>query len=72
MERVQKKEETLSSHEHDKDITVQHKKRKGTLRKIAYPANNNKSDAEFSDDNSPIGEEKCVHDRKDGKNLKKL
>ena len=40
----------MSSHEHEKDRTVQHKKRKVILPKIASPAKKNISDAEFSDD----------------------
>ena len=35
LERVQSKGEKLSSHEYDKDRTVQHKKRKGTSPRIA-------------------------------------
>ena len=44
LERVHKKGEKISSHEHDKDRTVQHKKRKGILPKIASPATKNTSD----------------------------
>ena len=58
----------MSSHEHDKDRTVQHKKRKGTLPKIAYPDKKNTSDTEFSDDTSHIEKEKVVNDIKYGKN----
>ena len=65
-----KKKEKLSSHEHDKDRTVQHKKRKETLPKIAYPSQKNTSDAEFSDDTSPIEKEKGVNDRKDDRSEK--
>ena len=72
LERVQKKGEKLSSHEHDKNITVQHKKRKGTLPKIASPANKNTSEAEFSEDTSTIEEEKGVNDRKYGKSKKMM
>ena len=54
----------MSSREHDKDRTVQHKKRKGTLPKIASSAKMNTSDAEFSDDTSPIEKEEGVNDRK--------
>ena len=62
----------MSSHEHDRDRTVQHKKRKGTLPKIASPAKKNTSDAEFSYDTSPIEKEKGVNDRKDGENEKMM
>ena len=44
------------------------KKRKGTLPKISSPAKKNTSDAEFSDDTSPIEKEKGVNDRKYDKN----
>ena len=43
---------------------------KGTLPKIASTSKNNKSDAEFSDDTSPIEEEKGVNDIKDDRNEK--
>ena len=43
--RVKNKGETFSSHEYDKDRTVQHKKMKVTLPKIASPAKKNTSDA---------------------------
>ena len=62
----------MSYHEHDKDRTIQHTKRKGTLPKIAYPAKKNTSDAEFSDDTSPIEDEKGVNDRKYGRNKKMM
>ena len=70
LERLQKIGKKLSSHEHDKDRTIQHKKRKVTLPKIASPAKKNTSDAEFSDDTSPIEDEKGVNDRKDVKSKK--
>ena len=70
MDRVQKKEEKFSSNEYDKDITVQHKKRIGTLPNIAYPANMNTSEAEFSDDTSHIENYEGVNDRKYDKNKK--
>ena len=54
----------MSSQEYDKDRTVQHKKRKATLHKIAYPAIMNTCEAEFSDDISPIEKEEGVNDRK--------
>ena len=54
----------MSFHEHDKDRTIQHKKRKGTLPKITSPAKKNTSDSEFSDGTSPIEKEKGVNDRK--------
>ena len=43
LDRVQKKGENFSS-------TVQPKKSKGILPKIAYPAKNNTSDVEFPDE----------------------
>ena len=58
----------MSSREHDKDKTVQHKKRKRTLPKIASPAKNNTSDAEFSDDTYPIEKDRDVNDIKYDKN----
>ena len=70
LDRVQKKGEKLSSHEYDKYRTVQHKKRKGTLPKIASPAKMNKSAAYFSDKTSPIEKQEGVNDRKDDKNKK--
>ena len=60
----------MSSHEHDKDRSIQHKKRKVTLPKIASPTKKNTSDTEFSDDTYPIEYEKCVNYRKDGKKKK--
>ena len=63
LERLQKKGEKLSSREHDKDRTIQQNKR-WKLPKFACPANKNTSDAEFSDDTSPIGDGKGVNDRK--------
>ena len=68
MDRVQKKGENFSSHEYDKDRTVQHKNRKGTLPKIASPAKTNTSDTELSDETSPIDKEEGVNDRKDDNN----
>ena len=65
-----KKRRKLSSHGNDKDRTVRHKKRKGTLPRIAYPAKKNTSGAEFSYDTSHIDKEKGVNDRKDGNNEK--
>ena len=70
LDRVQKKGEKVSSREYDKDITVQHKNRKGTLPKTTSPAKKNISDAEFSDEISPIDKEKGVHNIKDEKNKK--
>ena len=58
----------MSSQEYDKDRTVQHKKRKATITKIASLAKMNTSEAEFSDDTSPIDKEEGVNDRKDDKN----
>ena len=54
----------FSSHEYEKDRTFQPTERKGTLPKISSPAKKNTSDAEFSDDTSPIEKEKGVNDRK--------
>ena len=65
---VQKKGEKLSSHEYDKNRTVQHKKGRVTLSKIAYPAKIHTSEAEFSDGTSLIEKEEGVNDRKDDKN----
>ena len=70
LDRVQKKGEILSSHEYDKDRTVKHKKRKGTLPKIASPANMNTSEAELSDGISPIEKEEGLNYIKDDKNKK--
>ena len=58
----------MTSREHDKDRAIQHEKRKGTLPKIAFPAKKITSDAEFSDDTSPIEDEKGTNYRKDSKN----
>ena len=58
----------MSSHEYEKVRTVQHKKRKVKLPKIASPAKMNTSEAEFSDDTSHIEKEEGVNDRKDDKN----
>ena len=68
LDRVQKKGEKLSYHEYEKDRTVQHKKRKGTLRKITYTDNMNTREAEFSDDTSPIDKEEGLNDRKYDRN----
>ena len=54
LHRVQKKGEKLSSQEYNKDRIVQHKNRKATLPKIASPAKMNTSEAELSDETSPI------------------
>ena len=70
LDRVKNKGENISSHNNDKDRTFQHTKRKGTLPKIESPAKKNTSDAEFSDDTSPIDKEKGVNDRKYDKNKK--
>ena len=67
-----KKRRKLSSHEHDKNRTVQHKKRKETFPKISSPAKKNTSDAEFSDNPSPIEKEKGVSDRKNEQNEKMM
>ena len=72
LHRVQKNGEKCSSQEYDKDRTVQHKKRKATLPKIASPAKKNTSDAEFSDNPSPIEKEKGVSDRKNEQNEKMM
>ena len=69
LDRVQKRRK-LSSQEHDKDRTVQHKKRKGTLPNIASPTKMNTSEAELSDETSPIEKEEGVNDRKYDKNKK--
>ena len=68
LERLKNKGEKWTPYEHDKDRAIQHKKRKGTLPKIASPAKKNTSDAELSDDTSPIEDENGINDRKDGKN----
>ena len=72
MERLQKKGEKLSYHGHDKDRAIQNKKRKGTPPNIASPAKKNTSDAEFSDDTSPIDYEKGVNDRNNPKKEKMM
>ena len=69
LDRVQNKGEKLSAHEYEKDRTVKHKKRKGTLPKIASLDKINTSEAEFSDDTSPIEKEEGFVDRKDDKNI---
>ena len=70
LDRVQKKGDNLSYQEHDKDKTFQHKKRKGTLPRIASPAKMNTSEEEFSDDTSPIEKGEGVNYGKDDKNKK--
>ena len=70
LERLQNKGEKLNYHEQDKDRAIQHKKRKGTLPKIAFPAKKIKSEAELSDETSPIEDEKGTSYRKDIKNEK--
>ena len=60
----------MSSQEYEKERTVQHKKRKATLCRIAYPDKMNTSDAEFSDDTSTIEKEEGVNDRKYDNNKK--
>ena len=62
-----KKRSNLSSQEYDKDRTVQQKKSKATLPKIVSPSKMNTSEAEFSDDTSPIEKEEFVNYRKDNK-----
>ena len=58
----------MSSRENGKDRTVQHKKSKGPLPRIASPAKKNTSDPELSDYTYPIEKEKGVNDRKYDKN----
>ena len=70
LDRVEKKRENFSSHQYDRDRTVQHKNRNGTLLKIASRANMNTSEAELSDDNFPIEKEEGVNVRKDDNNTK--
>ena len=70
LHRVPKKGENLSSQEYDKDRKVQHKKRKATLPNITSTAKMNASEAEFSDETSPIDKEEGVNDRKYDKNEK--
>ena len=53
----------MSSQEYEKDGTVPHKKRKATLPKIASPDKMDTSEAELSDDTSPIEKEEVVNDR---------
>ena len=65
-----KRKEKMTSREHDKDRAIQHKKRRGTLPKIEFPDKKITSDAEFSDDTSPIQDEKGINYRKDVKNKK--
>ena len=60
----------MSSQEYDKYRTVQQKNRKGTPPRIASPAKMNKSEAELSDETSPINKEECVNYIKDDKNKK--
>ena len=60
----------MTSHEQDEDRAIQHKKRKGTLPKIAFPDKKITSVAEFSDYTSPIDYEKGTHYIKDSKNNK--
>ena len=60
----------MLSQEYDKDRTVQHKRRKSTLPKIASPAMMNIYEAECPDDTSPIEMEGGENDRKDDRNEK--
>ena len=62
----------MSSHDHEKDRAIHKKNRKGTLSKNASPAKKHTSDAEFSDDTSPIEDKQPVHNIKDGKNGKMM
>ena len=68
LHRVQQKGDKGLSQEYEKDRTVQHKKRKATLPKIASPAMMDTCETEFSDDSSPMDEEGGVSDRNDDKN----
>ena len=70
MERLQNRGEKWTSHENDKDRAIQHEKRKVTLPKIAFPAKKITSDTEFSDETSPIEDEKGTNYRKYDKNKK--
>ena len=68
--RVQQKGENGLSQEYEKYITVQHKKRKSTLPKIASPNMMDICEAECPDDTSPVDMEEDVIDRKDDNNEK--
>ena len=57
----------MSSQEYDKDRTVQHRKRKATLPRIASPDKINTSEEELSDDTYTIEKEEGVNYRKDDK-----
>ena len=68
LHRVQQKGDKGLSQEYEKDRTVQHKKRKATLPKIAYPDMMDICEAEFQDDTSPVDMEEGVNDVKYDKN----
>ena len=70
LHRVQQKEEKWLSQEYEKDRTVQHKKMKAALPKIASTAMMDICEAECPDDISPIEMEEGVNDIKDYKNKK--
>ena len=63
LRRVQKKVESLSSQEYDKDRTVQYKKRKTTLSKIVSPVMVEICEVrdEYHDDSSPVVMEDFVN-----------
>ena len=60
----------MTSHEQYKDRAMKNKKIKGTRPKIAFPDKKITSDAEFSDDTSPVEDEKGKNYRKESKNKK--
>ena len=69
---IQQKLDKGLSKEYEKDRTVQHKKRRETLPKIASPAMMDICDAEFPDETSTVDMEEGVSNRKDNKNEKKM
>ena len=60
----------MSYQEYEINRTVQQKKRKVTLPKIASPAMMDICESELPDDTSPIEKEEGVNDRKDDMNEK--
>ena len=70
LSRVQQKGDKGLSQEYEKDRTIQHKKRKATLPKIASPAMMDICEAECLYETSPVDMEEGVNDIKDDKNEK--
>ena len=64
LHRVQQKWDKVLYQEYEKYRTVQHKKRKATLPKIAYPAMMDICEAKLPDDTSLVNMEEGINDRK--------